>query len=315
MKAAEGIFCALVTPLNEDETIDVPGVQNLAERVLEGGVDGILALGSTGEQIALTTAAKEQYLKSLRRMIPDRVPLMVGCGATSTKLAIENCRQAEANGADAVIVTAPCFYPFGEEQLVKYYEEIAQATRLPLYLYNISRFVGTTLTAQLVKRLAKDDRVQGIKESDRDEVLVQKLIAETAFRDNFSVIQGSDRILLKSFQWGCRAGVTVVGNVNASLAPRLYEAWKNGRGEEAAEIQKEILDYVAVITSQGCYPQEIKVILQELGVCKDAMTSPFLPMDRVGRARLLKMWKELVLTGEAAKAAGLQVHMQKGGRK
>ena len=96
---------------------------------------------------------------------------------------------------------------------------------------------------------------------------MQELIAATRFRDDFSVIQGSDRILLKSFRWGCKAGVTVVGNVEPSLAPRLYDAWACGREEEAETLQKALLGYVAVITSQGRYPQEIKVILQEQGIC------------------------------------------------
>lgn len=297
MKTAEGILCALVTPLNTDETIDTAGTERLAERVLAGGVNGILALGSTGEQVALTAAAKEQYLKALRRIVPSEVFFMAGCGAASTKLAAENCRQAEANGADAVIVTAPCFYPFGDEQLVKYFEEIAQATNLPVYLYNISRFVGTTLTAPLVGRLAKDKRICGIKESDRDRDLVRALIRSTAFREDFSVIQGSDRLLLESFRWGCKAGVTVVGNVEPSLAPRLYDAWKNGRDEEAESLQDMILDYVSLITSQRRYPQEIKMILQEQGVCRDTMTSPFLPADHRSREELINKWKKLAPFG------------------
>ena len=293
MKRAEGIYCALVTPLNPDESIDTVGTRKLVEKVLAGGTHGILALGSTGEQIALTTAAKEVFLKRLRRDIPAEVPMMVGCGATSTKLAIENCLQAESCGADAVIVTAPCFYPFGEDQLVKYYEEIAQAVHLPVYLYNISRFVGTKLTASLVARLARDPRIQGIKESDRDEQLVRDLIAATRHREDFSVIQGSERIFLKSFCWGCKAGVTVVGNVEPTLAPRLYNAWKNGSEEEAEALQKKLLEYVAVITTEGRFPQELKVILEHMGVCRDTMTSPYLPMSEQQKEAIVTKWKAL----------------------
>lgn len=293
MKSATGIYCALVTPLNRDETIDMAGTRRLAQRVLAGGVNGILALGSTGEQIALTTGAKATFLKTLREEVPADIPVMVGCGATSTKLAIENCLQAQDNGADAVIVTAPCFYPFGEDQLVKYYEEIAQAVDVPVYLYNISRFVGTKLTASLVSRLARDSRIQGIKESDRDEQLVQELITATKHREDFSVIQGSDRIFLKSFHWGCKAGVTVVSNVEPSLAPRLYDAWKNGREEEAERLQEKLLEYVAVITSEGKYPQEMKVILQDMGVCSETMTSPYIDLTEDRKAALLDKWKKL----------------------
>lgn len=294
MKCAEGIYCALVTPLHSDESIDVYGTEKLTERVLSGGTHGILALGSTGEQIALTQRAKEKYLQKLRQIVPSGTPLMVGCGATSTRLAIENCRQAENCGADAVIVTAPCFYPFGEDQLVKYYEEITEAIHLPVYLYNISRFVGTKLTASLVSRLASDSRIQGIKESDLDEQLVRDLVAVTSHREDFSVIQGSDRIFLKSFHWGCKAGVTVVGNVEPSLAPRLYEAWKKGKEAEAEALQEKLLEYVAVITSQGCYPQELKVILKSMDICSETMTSPFLPMTKEQKMSLLRQWKKLV---------------------
>lgn len=293
MNAAEGIYCALVTPLNKDESIDVSGVEKLTEKVLSGGTHGILALGSTGEQIALTSRSKEDYLRNLRRFVPENIPLMVGCGATSTKLAIENCIQAQENGADCVIVTAPCFYPFGEDQLVKYYEEIAQAIQIPVYLYNISRFVGTKLTASLVGRLAADSRIQGIKESDRDETLVRDLIEVTKHRSDFSVIQGSDRIFLKSFQWGCKAGVTVVGNVEPAIAPKLYNAWKEGRVAEAEALQEKLLEYVAVITSQGKYPQEMKVILEDMGICSDSMTSPYIPLTTEQKQTLLHSWNNL----------------------
>lgn len=294
MKCAEGIYCALVTPLNSDESIDTRGTQRLVKKVLAGGVHGILALGSTGEQMALTTGAKEAFLKQLRRDIPTEIPMMVGCGATSTKLAIENCLQAESCGADAVIVTAPCFYPFGEDQLVKYYEEIVQATHLPVYLYNISRFVGIKLTASLVARLAADPRIQGLKESDRDEQLVRDLVAVTNHRENFSVIQGSDRIFLKSFRWGCKAGVTVVGNVEPALAPQLYNAWKKGDEKEAEALQEKLLEYVAVITSEGKYPQELKVILEHMGICHDEMTSPYLPLLEKQKESIVAEWNALI---------------------
>lgn len=222
------------------------------------------------------------------------MPLLVGCGATSTKLAIRNCKDAQALGADGVIVTAPCFYPFGEDALSKYYEEIADAVDIPVYLYNISRFVGTTLTTSLVKRLSQDSRIKGIKESDRNEELVQQLIAVTAHREDFAVIQGSDRIFLKSFDWGCKAGVTVVGNVAPELPVRLYRAWADGRREEAQALQENLLHYVQAITCLGRYPQEMKAILAGRGMMKDIMTSPFVPLTDGEKKTVMAAWNELI---------------------
>lgn len=293
MKEIKGILCALLTPLNEDESIDLRAAQQLTEAVVAGGTDGILALGSTGESIALTREARRSFISAVRKTIPGDMPLLAGCGATSTKLAIDYCRDAQELGADAVIVTAPCFYPFGEDSLYKYYEEIAESIDIPVYLYNISRFVGTTLTASLVKRLAADSRIKGIKESDRNEQLVQELIEVTKHRDDFAVIQGSDRIFLKSFDWGCKAGVTVVGNVEPELPVKLYRAWAEGRREDAEKLQELLLRYVSAITCLGRYPQEMKAILASQGMMKDVMTSPFMPLTDAEKAKLAAEWDAL----------------------
>lgn len=293
MKEIKGIICALLTPLNEDESIDVEAAVTLTRSVAAGGANGILALGSTGESIALSREARKVFIKTVKENIPEDMPLLVGCGATSTKLAIEFSRDAEALGADGVIVTAPCFYPFGEDSLYKYFEEIADAVNIPVYLYNISRFVGTTLTASLVERLAKDSRIKGIKESDRNEELVQRLLQVTAHRDDFAVIQGSDRIFLKSFDWGCKAGVTVVGNVEPELPVKLYKAWAEGRREEAERLQKLLLEYVAAITCLGRYPQEMKAILEKRGVMKSVMTSPFMPLTEEEKEKIMTAWNGL----------------------
>lgn len=294
MKEIKGILCALLTPLNEDESIDLDAAERLTEFVAAGGTNGILALGSTGESIALDREARNSFVKKVREYIPDEMPLLVGCGATSTKLAIRNCKDAQALGADGVIVTAPCFYPFGEDALSKYYEEVADAVDIPVYLYNISRFVRTTLTTSLVKRLSQDSRIKGIKESDRNEELVQQLIAVTAHREDFAVIQGSDRIFLKSFDWGCKAGVTVVGNVAPELPVRLYRAWADGRREEAQALQENLLHYVQAITCLGRYPQEMKAILAGRGMMKDIMTSPFVPLTDGEKKTVMAAWNELI---------------------
>ncbi len=293
MKEIKGILCALVTPLTDREDINREAAVRLCNHVTSGGVDGLIALGSTGEQIALDRQAKIAFVQTLRHAMPVGLPLVAGCGATSTRLAVQNAQDAQKAGADAVIVTPPCFYPFGDRELVRYYTEIAASIDVPVYLYNISRYTKTKISPNIVRRLLDNPRIKGIKESDRDEPYVQELLAIAKQRPDFGVFQGSDRIFLKSFQWGCRGGVTVVGNIAPSLAPALYRAFLSGNMQRADALQSKLLDYVSVLTMLGRFPLEIKVILERLGICGATMTSPFAPVTGEERARLFEAMDRL----------------------
>ena len=292
MKLLEGILCACVTPLLEDEAIDRTAAKQMARHISQG-VNGVVALGSTGEQIALTRKAKRDFLEVMRETLPQGMPLLAGCGSTSTRLTLENCRDAERAGADAVIVTPPCFYSFDEDAVVRFYTEVADASHLPMYLYNISRCVGYAISERAVERLLAHPNIRGIKESDRNEALVQKLVQIAKNRPDFSVLQGSDRIFLKSFQWGCSAGVTVVGNLAPELAPALYAAFRRGDLARAEALQRELLDFVAVITMLGRFPLELKCLMQRKGLCGDKMTSPFVPLTQVEKETLFSAYEAL----------------------
>lgn len=284
----KGVLCALVSPLLENEDIDMEATARLTSYVVEGGTDGILALGSTGEQIALVPEARMQLLKTVRASMPKEMPLIAGCGATSTRLAVRNVSDAEEAGADAVILTPPCFYPCDDDSMVRYFADVAQAANVPVYLYNISRYVGSKIGLEAVRLLMDNPKIQGIKESDRDEEYLRKLLMlANENRPDFQVIQGSERILLKSFDWGCRAGVTVVGNIAPRIAPELYKAWREHSAADSKHLQQELLDYVAVITMFGTFPKELKACMCSKGLCSARMTAPFVPMDEEQRNQLL----------------------------
>ena len=275
MKNVEGIITAIATPLNEKEGIDKEHAEKLVEHVLGAGINGIIALGSTGEQISLLRETKKDLIRILRENMPDSVPMIVGAGAASTKNAIENCLDAQDGGADAVIVTPPCFYLYQDDDVVRYYEEIVEAIDIPIYLYNISRFTKIRLNAEIVKRLAPDKRIAGIKESDRDFELLLELLDIQKANPHFSVLQGSDRIILESLKAGCRAGVTVTSNFAPKLSVDLYRAFKDEKPEEAARLQELLLDYVKVITMFGKFPTELKTVLSFMDLSTKVMTSPF----------------------------------------
>ncbi len=276
MQMIKGIYCAMITPLDDHENIDHESAQKTARQLMNEGVDGLLLLGSTGEGIALRQNAKKELIRAARSAVGDHFPIIAGCGAASTCLAIDNVHDAADAGADAVIITPPCFYPFDADALYNYYTALARESPLPVYLYNITRYVGVRIPVETVRRLKDNPRIMGIKESDRDLQYVRELLDATSDRPDFCVMQGSERVFVQSFDMGCPAGVTVVGNVDAGPAVRLFHAWKDGNREEADRLQALLLDYVRVITILGMFPQELKICMKGMGrIRSDRMTSPF----------------------------------------
>lgn len=290
----KGIYCAMITPLDDDENVDREAVEKIAQRIISQGVDGLLLLGSTGEGIALERTAKKEMIRTTRSAIGDSVPIIAGCGSTSTRLAVENVYDAADTGADAVIVTPPCYYPFDADALFEYYTEIAKASPVPVYLYNISRFVGVRIPVETVRKLKDNPKIQGIKESDRDLQYVRELLDATSDRPDFCVMQGSERVFLQSFDMGCSAGITVVGNIEAKHVVGLYHAWKAGNQGGAAKLQALLLEYVSVITMLGMFPKELKVCMKEMSLLKtDKMTSPFPEATEAQRKKILDALNKL----------------------
>ena len=279
MKNIDGIICALVTPLTENERIDVASARRLTKHVVDGGVSGIIALGSTGEQISLVQKEKRVFLDTVRKQIPKSIPMIAGIGSTSTLNAIANGIDAKKSGADAIIVTPPCFYVHSDNELIKYYREIADAVDLPVYLYNISRYVKNKIGVSVAEELARDTRFAGIKESDRDFEYLKELLKIQEHYPNFNVVQGSDRILVESFLAGCRSGVAVTANLLPEMPIELYKSFLEGNIEKARALQDKILEYVGLIVKFGKFPCELKTILSWEGLCTKFMTSPYIMLD------------------------------------
>jgi 4-hydroxy-tetrahydrodipicolinate synthase len=279
MDSIKGIICALVTPLTEDEKVDVESAKRLTRHVISGGISGIIALGSTGEQVSLTQKEKRIFMDTVREQIPESIPMIVGAGSTSTVNAIVNGIEAKKSGADAIIVTPPCFYTHSDDELIKYYREIADVVDLPLYLYNISRYAKNKISIPVVEELAKDTRFSGIKESDWDFEYLKELLKIQERYPHFDIIQGSDRLLIDSFLAGCSSGVAVTANMIPKLPVELYKNFLEGNIEKARVLQDEILEYVGLIGKFGKFPCELKAILSWEGLSTRIMTSPHIMLD------------------------------------
>jgi len=162
----EGLMPALVTPFDEDGEIDLQATEAVVERHIEAGVDGISALGSTGEFSHLTGSERRRFAEALVGMVDGRVPLVVGVGTTGTREAVDLARHAESVGADGVLSVSPFYWKVGEEALFRHFVTVAETVEIPTLVYNFPMLTGIDLSPALVGRLAAEcPSIVGIKDT------------------------------------------------------------------------------------------------------------------------------------------------------
>jgi 4-hydroxy-tetrahydrodipicolinate synthase len=285
----------MVTPLHEDETVDEEGLERQLHRLIDAGNHGIFFLGSTGEQPALRDAERVRALRAARRVAEGRIPLIVGTMAASTARAIDNIRAAEANGADAVAVTPPHYYPSrGIEEQVAHYRACAAATGLPVVIYNIPSTTKVMLSPEAVARIAELPNVVGIKDSTGDLSHVLKLLALKRGREGFRVLVGVPPIAAAAILQGADGAVPGVANICTRTMVDIYRHASVGDAEGLAEPQQRVMRLMDLI-GLGAGIVCMKTALELMGICRAHATAPLQPLGPERREQLAAILRELEL--------------------
>jgi 4-hydroxy-tetrahydrodipicolinate synthase len=281
----EGIWPALATPLNEDETVDEAGMRRLVRRVLEGGVHGVVVLGSAGEFAALSDAEKQRAIEIVVSEVAGQVPVIAGTGEPGTQRAIEQTRRAARLGVDAAMVVPPYYYGQRADAVVRHYRALADGTGLPIVLYNIPGCTKVMLEPDAVAELAVQDGFIGIKDSSGNFGYFQSVVAEYK-SERFGVVTGSDRFLFPSLLVGGDGSICPTANVAPRWFVQLWDAVRAGRIDEAREAQLKIV-HLGQIYRPGGFHQGLKGALNCLGICAQTVTAPMVALDeaQMGQVR------------------------------
>lgn len=271
-----GIYPALATPLDEDETVDEAGYRRLLRRVLDAGVHGVVVLGSAGEFAALADDQKERAIAIVVSEVAGQVPVIAGTGEPGTRRAVAMTRRAAQLGADAAMVVPPYYNPLSDAGVVAHYRALAEAGDLPVVLYNIPGCTKVTIDLNVACELAAEPAIIGIKDSGGNfghfQSLVQRLPA------GFTVVTGSDNLLFASLAVGGSGSIGPGANVAPEWFVALWNAAKEGRTEEAWEIERRILAMSGIYRHGGFHPG-LKGALACLGVCKPIVAAPQSALD------------------------------------
>ena len=287
----KGIIPPIVTPLDENENVDKVALCKVVEYLIEGGVHGLFALGSTGEWYGLNTNQKREVIETVMEAANKRVPIYAGTGAITTKEAVHLTRMASEIGVDAVSIITPVFITPNESELYNHYQTIAYSTDLPIILYNYPRRTGINLSVDLVAKLSQIDNIIGIKDSSGDMTLAGKFIRRT--NDNFCVLAGWDTLILSTLIYGGKGAITALANIVPKIAVKIYEEYIKGNIKEALKAQYDLAS-LHLAFSLGSFPVVIKESLKLVGIDVGDTFKPIEPMTEKNKVKLKKIFKKVL---------------------
>jgi 4-hydroxy-tetrahydrodipicolinate synthase len=273
-----GVLVALVTPMTRDGRVDEPAVGRLVEHVVAGGVDGLLALGSTGETASLDEPSRRTTLAAVVKAAAGRMPVICGVAQSHLASARAEVEAAAKIGADAALVAPPFYYPTDQAGVLAFYRELAVGAPLPLMLYNIPQFTKVVAEPVTVATLAREGTIKGIKDSSRDFEYFEGVCIATRDLPAFRIFTGSDTMLLASMAMGGHGTICGAGNIAPALVVKIFDHYRDGNVDAAREAQDRLYDLVQSVRA-GVFPLAIKSALHMLGVCEPWSAPPVRKLD------------------------------------
>jgi 4-hydroxy-tetrahydrodipicolinate synthase len=269
----EGCLTALVTPFR-DGKVDFEGLGKLVDWQIEQGVDGIVAVGTTGESATLDVEEHIAVIAATVKAARGRVPVVAGAGGNATSEALELTRASESAGADALLHVTPYYNRPSQEGLFRHFEAIAKSTKLPIILYNVPTRTACDLLTETVVRLADIDNIVGIKDATGNLVRGSELVARVG--DRLTVLSGDDGTAFPLYAVGGRGVISVVSNVAPRAMSDMWDAVNAGDWARAKQRHHELRILNAMLFAEPS-PAPTKAVLALLGRCTTEVRLPLVP--------------------------------------
>jgi 4-hydroxy-tetrahydrodipicolinate synthase len=280
-----GVLPALISPLSSDGHVDEAAVARMVEHVIKGGVNGILALGSTGETASLDETARRKLLAAVVAAAAGRVPVISGVAQSHLAAARIDVAAAARLGAVAALVTPPFYYLIDQPTVLAFYRKLAEDSPIPILLYNIPQYTKVVAEPSTVAALAREGTIAGIKDSSRDFEYFEGVCIATRDLPAFRVFTGSDTMLLPSLAMGGAGTICGAANVAPHWVVRIFEAFQR-RDVVASRAAQDALYQLVMVLRGGIFPAAIKAACHQLGLCEPWCAAPVPPLDERMEAKL-----------------------------
>lgn len=257
------LLTAMITPFDDEGKVDYEQAKRLALMLLDCGSDGLVVAGTTGESPTLTRDEKVKLFAEVKAAVGNRGAVVAGTGTYDTAESVELTREAERAGADGVLLTTPYYSKPPQEGLYRHFAAIAEATSLPVIVYNIPSRTAVNLTVETQVRLAQIPNMAGVKEASGDLQQISQIIEETPA--SYRVWSGDDQLLLPIMAVGGYGVIGVSSHLVGVQMRRIITAYLEGNVGEASEIHRRILPLLTVLMTTMVNPIPIKYAIRQLG--------------------------------------------------
>ncbi|MCM1290615.1 MAG: 4-hydroxy-tetrahydrodipicolinate synthase [Prevotella sp.] len=271
----QGLGVALVTPFKSDKSIDYEALGKLIEFQIESKVDYFVVLGTTGETPTLNAKEKQEIKDFIRRIVAGRVPLVLGCGGNNTMAVVEELKHGDFEGFSAILSVVPSYNKPSQEGIYQHYMAIAEASPLPVILYNVPGRTGVNMSSDTTLRLACDsNKIIGVKEASGNFTQIEEIIK---FKPkNFKVVSGDDGITYPLMAMGAVGVISVIGNAFPKEFGTMVRLCLEGEHEKALEIHFSFTELFKLLFVDG-NPAGVKCTLNALGMIENELRLPLVP--------------------------------------
>jgi len=287
----QGVYVVLVTPFKEDESINEAGLRDHVDKMIEGGVDGIIVGGSTSEFASLSEKERQNLVEIVIDHVNKRVPVIVGAMAPSTRETIRWSQFAEKLGADGLMIVSPYYGSQTNEALYEHFRKVADSVTIPIMPYNNTDTSGNDLIPEIVSRLVEDGKIKYLKEcvdTRRIQVIKEKC------GDKIRIFSGVDDLLFQAFLLGCEGCVSGGANVVPEVVKKLYTLVRIEKNIEAArDLYYKYVPLASFFEAPKVWLSNLKAACEIVGNPVGSPRPPLLPATEETREELKKLLKNI----------------------
>ena len=287
----KGMGVALITPFKEDGSVDYDALLRLVDYQLENGTDFLCVLGTTAETPTLTKEEKGKVKRTIIDRVNGRLPILLGVGSNSTQAVVDSVKNDDMTGVDALLVVVPYYNKPSQEGIYQHYKAVAEATDLPIVLYNVPGRTGVNMTAETTLRLANDfENIVAIKEASGNIAQMDEIIKNKP--EGFDVISGDDGITFPLITLGAVGVISVLGNAFPREFSRMTQLALEGDYVNALPIHHQFAEMCNLLFVDG-NPAGVKAMLSIMGMVENKLRLPLVPARQITCEKLSAAWEKI----------------------
>ena len=285
-----GTGIALITPFSEDHSVDYASLRHIVNHVIDGGAEFLVALGTTSEAPTLTAEEKKQVISTILTTNGGRLPVLLGMGGNNTQAVVEAVKAQDFTGIQGILSVVPYYNKPNQRGMKAHFEAIANASPVPVILYNVPGRVGVNMQATTCVELAKHPNIIAVKEASGNLQQIMEILRDKPA--DFDVLSGDDGITQPLMALGAQGVISVAANAYTQPFAKMMKAMRGGQQDVALKLHYSMLRMNQLIFADG-NPAGIKCLMSHMGLCKNVLRLPLVPVNEKVEADIIEEWKQL----------------------